>query len=169
MQRINREILLWLKAWDGVVFGAKPEVTEPKKRLIFGEKQSPARFAGRVPLDESGAPMVKIVLLSGGAGFGKTTLAQVVARHAGYNPFEINASDDRTAPLLIQKMRDATEMVSVFGSGKPNLLILDEIDGLHAVRLFTAFFFRFSGRMLWKRWFKPCNLRLERRREEDSI
>jgi SpoVK/Ycf46/Vps4 family AAA+-type ATPase len=34
-------------------------------------------------------------LLYGPPGLGKTTLAHVVANHAGYNVVEINASDDR--------------------------------------------------------------------------
>lgn len=37
-------------------------------------------------------------------GMGKTTLAHVVATHCGYRPFEINASDDRSAPALKEKM-----------------------------------------------------------------
>lgn len=37
-------------------------------------------------------------------GMGKTTLAHVVATHCGYRPFEINASDDRSAPALKDKM-----------------------------------------------------------------
>ena len=31
---------------------------------------------------------------------GKTTLAHVVARHCGYRPHEVNASDDRSAAVL---------------------------------------------------------------------
>lgn len=33
---------------------------------------------------------------------GKTTLAHVAARHCGYAPMEINASDDRSAKSLSQ-------------------------------------------------------------------
>lgn len=59
---------------------------------------------------------------------GKTTLAHILARHAGYDPLEINASDDRSESVLYDKIRSATEMQSVSG-GRPNCLILDEIDG----------------------------------------
>jgi DNA polymerase III delta prime subunit len=65
---------------------------------------------------------------------GKTTLAHILARQAGYHPFEINASDDRNAAVLESKIRAATEMQAVsFGAAhtaKPNCVIIDEIDGI---------------------------------------
>lgn len=35
--------------------------------------------------------MLKVVLLCGPPGLGKTTLAHIVAKHAGYNVVEMNA------------------------------------------------------------------------------
>ena len=65
-----------------------------------------------------------------GAGLGKTTIAHVVARHCGYRPFEINASDDRTAAALQSRIHDAVQMQSVLGTRQMNLVIVDEIDGI---------------------------------------
>jgi len=47
-------------------------------------------------LDENGRPKQRVALLHGAPGLGKTTLAHVVAKHAGYNVVEMNASDDRS-------------------------------------------------------------------------
>eukprot|EP00939_MAST-03C_sp_MAST-3C-sp1_P003345 g3345.t1 len=61
---------------------------------------------------------------------GKTTLAHVVARHAGYEPLEINASDERTKDSLLARVRASLEMKSLFGKGgRPRMPIIDEIDG----------------------------------------
>jgi chromosome transmission fidelity protein 18 len=68
------------------------------------------------------------MLLSGRAGIGKTTLAQTIARHCGYNIIEINASDDRTGDSLKNTLYQALES-SCIKNGKPNLVIIDEIDG----------------------------------------
>jgi chromosome transmission fidelity protein 18 len=75
---------------------------------------------------------LQVLLLCGPPGLGKTTLAHIVARHAGYVPMEINASDDRSAEALAARVRNAVEMRSVFGDGKPNCVIIDEIDGAMA-------------------------------------
>ena len=45
----------------------------------------------RLKTIENLAELFKILLLSGSAGFGKTTLAHVAARQAGYDVMEINA------------------------------------------------------------------------------
>lgn len=61
---------------------------------------------------------------------GKTTLAHVAAKHAGYNVVEINASDDRSTEAFKTSLESATQMKSVVDQqGRPNCLIFDEIDG----------------------------------------
>ncbi len=42
---------------------------------------------------------------------------------------EINASDDRTAATLVARITDAVQMRAVMGCGRPNCVIVDEIDG----------------------------------------
>uniref|UniRef100_A0A8C4QKU7 CTF18, chromosome transmission fidelity factor 18 homolog (S. cerevisiae) n=1 Tax=Eptatretus burgeri TaxID=7764 RepID=A0A8C4QKU7_EPTBU len=81
-------------------------------------------------LDDHKRPKYKVALLSGPPGLGKTTLVHVVARHAGYNVVEINASDDRSPEVLRTRVEAATQMRSVLGAAeRPNCLLIDEIDG----------------------------------------
>ena len=63
-------------------------------------------------------------------GSGKTTLAHVVAKHCGYHPLEINASDDRSAEVLKDRLTAAMQSNETLLHGQPNCLILDEIDGI---------------------------------------
>ena len=86
-------------------------------------------MATHVPLDADGRPQHKILLLCGAPGIGKTTLAHVVAKHAGYRVVEVNASDDRGADALKSKVLDAVQMQPVMGDKRPNCLVIDEIDG----------------------------------------
>lgn len=69
------------------------------------------------------------MLLTGPPGLGKTTLAHVIANHAGYNVIEINASDDRTGEALKNKLLGAVEVKESMKNNKPNLVVIDEIDG----------------------------------------
>ena len=77
--------------------------------------------------------MHRIVLLTGPPGLGKTTLAHLVAKQAGYNVVEINASDERGPDAFRQALLSSTQMRSLMGTDpRPNCLILDEIDGAPA-------------------------------------
>ncbi|KAG0437260.1 hypothetical protein HPB47_017525 [Ixodes persulcatus] len=76
---------------------------------------------------------MQVVLLYGPPGLGKTTLAHVIARHAGYNVVELNASDDRSPEVFKTTLEAATQMRAVLGQDpRPNCLIIDEIDGAPA-------------------------------------
>lgn len=137
-EQTNREVLHWLKGWDKVVFNKDPPPATMKKFYSdrYAEKTG---YKGKrhehnethVALDALKRPKEKILLLSGPPGSGKTTLAHVVAKHCGYQPIEINASDDRSASTLKVKLADALYTQSVFGKKKPTCVILDEIDGSH--------------------------------------
>ena len=75
-------------------------------------------------------PFHKALLICGPPGTGKTTLAHVVARHCGYRPLEVNASDDRSHDVLKDTLTRAMHGNTVTGDRQPNCIILDEIDGI---------------------------------------
>ncbi|KAK6537475.1 hypothetical protein TWF694_011660 [Orbilia ellipsospora] len=116
-ERTHRHILRWLKGWDTTVFGAAVGKKNEKRTLLSEEQRSR-----------------KILLVTGPPGLGKTTMAHVLARQAGYEPLEINASDDRTASVVKNRIKDVvgTETVHMGDAkrGKPICVIIDEIDGV---------------------------------------
>ncbi|TGO13583.1 hypothetical protein BTUL_0067g00260 [Botrytis tulipae] len=127
--RTHRQVLRWLKAWDPIVFpkSGKPKVAPTKK---FGE-----------PEDEK--LHRKILLLTGPPGLGKTTLAHVCARQAGYEVMEINASDERSRDVVKGRIRTSvgTENVKtgstvtsksghVSKNAHPLCVVVDEVDGV---------------------------------------
>ncbi|EDV27858.1 uncharacterized protein TRIADDRAFT_53969 [Trichoplax adhaerens] len=114
----NRSLLSWLKLWDKTVFGKDFNI--PDETL-----------ANQLAVDTQNRPLKKVALLCGPPGLGKTTLAHVIARHAGYNVLEMNASDDRSVEIFRQRIESATQMHSISGDekGLPNCLLIDEIDG----------------------------------------
>ncbi|KAI0950042.1 hypothetical protein AcV7_008629 [Taiwanofungus camphoratus] len=116
--RVHREVMAWVKEWDHCVFG---------RHKARGRKRG--RGEDDENTDEFRRPQERILLMSGPPGMGKTTLAHVVAQHAGYSVFEINASDARSTQSVQDVIRPALETGFTIGSTKPILMVIDEIDG----------------------------------------
>lgn len=90
-----------------------------------GWRQRKSRQALNTNVDTLGRPMQKVALLCGPPGLGKTTLAHTIARHAGYNVREINASDDRSPEAFKLALENGTQMSSVLNEDKrPNCIVL---------------------------------------------
>jgi len=129
----NRILLSWLKLWDKVVFNK-----DKKPKVKPSEDEEPKWGGPNLPevieeYDSLGRPQQRVALLHGPPGLGKTTLAHIIARHAGYNVVEMNASDDTSIDAFKKKLENSTQMRSVIAQDqRPNCLIIDEIDGAGA-------------------------------------
>ncbi|KAF2676879.1 hypothetical protein K458DRAFT_379203, partial [Lentithecium fluviatile CBS 122367] len=126
-ERTHRSVLRWLKGWDPIVFpGSSKQKTKGVKKGFEDEEQKHR----------------KILLLTGPPGLGKTTLAHVCARQAGYEVQEINASDERSKDVIKGRIRDMVGTENVRGiststangkvrkAGKPVCVVVDEVDGV---------------------------------------
>ena len=74
------------------------------------------------------------ILLHGGAGTGKTTLAYLIAKQKSLNLIESNMSDERTVEDI---KRLEGQILNRTLTNQPNLYLFDEIDGIKQKKFFT--------------------------------
>lgn len=111
-EKTHRFMLRWLVSWSKVVFDEQ-QLAQPSEIYNF---------------DSLGRPAKKILLLHGPPGIGKTTVAHLMAKQSGYDVMEINASDERAAVVVKDKIYNAVGSHRI-GSAKPVCIVADEIEG----------------------------------------
>ncbi|OMH83234.1 Chromosome transmission fidelity protein 18 [Zancudomyces culisetae] len=141
-EKINRMVLSWVKHWDYCVFNrdnpahlqmdyyrpGRTGFSSKKGGMGFSKSNDMRGDEANQPIDTLKRPFKKILLLSGPPGVGKTTLAHIVARQAGYKPVEINASDDRTAAKAKNMILSATGIKKNHQSSKKGSEDIDRLD-----------------------------------------
>jgi hypothetical protein len=132
-ERVHRDIMRWLKHWDYCVFGRDiPTSSSYQPRQPLNDSRKFGAVSNAIVTDPYHRPPQKILMLHGPPGLGKTTLAHVAASLAGYEVYEINASDDRSGTAARDRIVEAVETLGIDRSGrrgKERCVILDECDG----------------------------------------
>lgn len=116
-EKTHRSLMNWLIKWKKVAS------TEPDLSIISDPSFN---------TDALGRPFKKILLIHGPPGIGKTTVAHVVAKQAGYDIMEINASDERSREIVERRIGNAMAMHRIGSDGndnKPVCVVADEIEG----------------------------------------
>jgi replication factor C large subunit len=106
------------------------EKYRPKRFIeVFGQDESIEKIKDFINSISSGRKGTKkAIILHGGPGIGKTTIAQVIANETNSEIFELNASDLRNKSRLQEILKPAIGHLSLLKKNK--IILIDEVDGI---------------------------------------
>ena len=120
---INRKFLVWLSEW-------KKKGNHPSASITISPLTLPIMQTTHANEPILAEPQNRKVLLIGGPpGVGKSALIEVCCRHFKYQIVESNASEDRGKNEMTKRITDVTGTRSVLDGTKPQILVIEEIDG----------------------------------------
>lgn len=122
-EKTHRRLLKWLRHWSPLVF----DTPGPTFKNNYNGNNNFSNKSDFV--DVLSRPQKKILLIHGPPGIGKTTVAHVIANQAGYDVLEINASDERSASTVKDRIGSAVSSYRLSQSNKPVCIVADEIEG----------------------------------------
>ncbi|KAL7067620.1 hypothetical protein ACR3K2_18940 [Cryptosporidium serpentis] len=115
-----RNILKWIKQWEGYVFGKKTR----NLKLADMEDEVDSRNE-----DIKEAPNNPILLVGGPSGCGKTSLINILAKQCGYSTYKVRLDDERNSVRVENSIKIGIGFNTIQGvNSKPNLVLIDELD-----------------------------------------
>ncbi|CDR96699.1 Replication factor C large subunit [Babesia bigemina] len=125
------QVINWLRQWKcSRLYSAERSQNKQPYQPTRGVKR-PYRGGGTAEAGMENEDHRKILLLGGPAGVGKSTVVNVLAHHCGFDVVEINASEDRSKAKILPVIKGVVT-ANAIAKDKPNLCLLEEVDGLHA-------------------------------------
>ena len=117
---VNKQMLTWLSEWRKN--SMSPSATTTISAPVVAVPHEP----GTLPPP---AQNMKVMLIGGPPGVGKSALIEVCCRHFKYQLVESNASDDRGRLSMIKTVTDVCGNRSVLDATNPQILVIEEVDG----------------------------------------
>ncbi|OAF63677.1 hypothetical protein A3Q56_08615, partial [Intoshia linei] len=112
--------LLWMKSWDKVVFN-KPLLNIQRMQI----NESLLKF---FEIENEKFPKYKVMVIYGPCGVGKTTMANIISRHCGYIPKDIDPDIEKNTNTISNLIKLHCSNQPTIFSTKRQCLILDEFD-----------------------------------------
>lgn len=115
-EKVNKQVLNWLRTFQK----RKPKDPQNNKKRKNSKQND----------EENTVSNSHIMMISGPAGCGKSTLIRVIANYCNYHIVEINASEDVQEDRNQLLLQNQLDFKPVFGEKTKPLFVVEEVDGI---------------------------------------